>query len=548
MTHPPPRSSPSIVAPPAPDGSATEGRSADWKIAFWLGSLVAAVLLLLSSGGITGSDGPAMYQVTRSIVEHGSVTVPPALGFPGRGGHFYATHGLGLPLVSIVPYVLAWPIAHGFGHPNSILEAAVASVMPIVGGLLAAALYFLSRRLRARRGSSLLVAFGGVAGTFLLVYLKDFYSEPLGTLFMVLAIDATLAGWARRAGLAAGAAGITRPQLFAVAPILLWRTWSDRGYRAALGAAVPVLVAAVFALAYNVLRFGDPLQFDPLQGSIHPGGVGSGLEGLLFFPRKSILLFAPVAVIVPFALWELWRTNRSAVWLLGGNLLVVLLITAAWPAWDGGWSWGPRLLLPGIVPALAAIAPWIDRRNRARRLVVSALLALGLLVSIPAVIVSSRAQLISHPPSRGPDVIRQYGLVSPTAAFTVRHIHQQGPRPERYLDFWQVRAIRLADGGGAAAAVVVSGALVAAAAFAGLRLRRSFLAAPLEPSVEPGGSPRIHEHAEGRQDGEDREDDLVQEGALSDHPGQEERDGEQREEHPGEAEIGGTVHEQHRHQ
>jgi hypothetical protein len=547
MMDPARRSSASTVAS-APRGSANEGRAADRKIALWLGCLIAAVLLLLSSGEITGSDGPAMYQVTRSIVEHGTVTVPSAMGFPGRGGHFYATHGLGLPLVSIVPYVLAWPLGHAVGHADAIPEAAVASVMPIVGGLLAAALYLLSRRLRARRGSSLLVALGGVAGTFLLVYLKDFYSEPLGTLLIVLAIDATLAGQPERAGLAAGTAGITRPQLFAVAPILLWRTLSDRGYRAAVRAAVPVLAAAGLALAYNVLRFGDPLQFDPLQGSIHPGGVGSGLEGLLFFPRKSILLFAPVAVIVPFALWELWRSNRSAVWLLGGNLLVVLLITAAWPAWDGGWSWGPRLLLPGIVPALAAVAPWIDRRNRGRRFVVSVLLVLGFLVSVPAVIVSSRAQLVSHPPSRGPDVVRQYGLVSQTAAFTVRHIHQQGPRPERYLDFWQVRAIRLAGGGGAAAAVVVSGALGAAAALSALRLRRSLMSAPLEPSVEPGGSARVHEHAESRQDGEDRERDLVQEGALADHPGQEERDREQREEHPGDTEIGGAVHEQHRHQ
>jgi hypothetical protein len=230
----------------------------------------------------------------------------------------------------------------------------------------------------------------------------------------------------------------------------------------------------VLSVAYNVARFGDPLQFDPLQGSIRfPGGLVEGAFGLLFFPRKSILLFAPVAVLLPFALRSLWTRDRTATWLIGGNLAFVFLITAAWPAWDGGWSWGPRLLLPGIVPALPAIAPWLDRGARGRWVIVAVLVALGFLVSAPAVLVSSRAQLLSHPPERGPDVIRQYELVPDTVAFTVRHLQVEGARSERYVDLWQIRAIRLAGGEGLAIAIVVSGGLVALGALAAVRLRRS---------------------------------------------------------------------------
>jgi hypothetical protein len=453
------------------------GVEMDRGIRLWLGGLVASVLLLFSSGAITGSDGPAMYEVTRSVVEHGDLTVPPSLGFPGRGGHSYATHGLGLPLVSIVPYLVTRPIAHPTSHPQEISEAAVASIMPIIGGLLAAALYALSRRLQAKRGSSLLVAVGGVAGTFLLVYLKDFYSEPLAALLIVVAIERVLAGRSMAGGAAAAAAALTRPQLFALSPILLWRVWSDRGLRAAVKTAIPIGAAVVLSAAYNVARFGDPLQFDPLQGSIRfPGGLVDGAFGLLLFPRKSILLFAPVAVLLPFALRSLWTKDRTATWLIGGNLVVVFLITAAWPAWDGGWSWGPRLLLPGIVPALPAIAPWLDRGGTGRRVVVAALLALGFLVSAPAVLVSSRAQLLDQPPERGPDVIRQYELVPDTVAFTVGHLQAEGVRSERYVDLWQIRVIRLAGGGGLAIAIAVSGGLVVLGWVAAVRLRRSISA------------------------------------------------------------------------
>ena len=279
------------------------GVEMDRRIELWLGCLVSAVLLLISAGAITGSDGPAMYEVTRSVVEHGDLTVPPALGFLGRGGHSYATHGLGLPLVSIVPYLLTRPIANATSHPQEISEAVVSSIMPLIGGLLAAALYALSRRLGGRVGSSLFVAVGGVAGTFLLVYLKDFYSEPLAALLVVVAIERVLAGRSMTGGVAAAAAALTRPQLFALCPILLWRVWSDRGRRAAIKTAVPIGAAVVLSVAYNVARFGDPLQFDPLQGGIRfPGGLVDGAFGLLFFPRKSILLFAPVAVLLPFSL------------------------------------------------------------------------------------------------------------------------------------------------------------------------------------------------------------------------------------------------------
>jgi len=457
----------------SPEEPRRAGVETDRRVTLWLGCLVSTLLLLFSAGAITGSDGPAMYEVARSVVEHGDLTVPPSLGFPGRGGHFYATHGVGLPLVSIVPYVLARPIADATSHPREISEALVACILPVIGGLLAAALYALSRRLGGGVGTSLFVAVGGVAGTFLLVYLKDFYSEPLAALFVVVSIERVLAGRPLVGGIAAGAAALTRPQLFALAPILLWRISTEGGRRAAVKAGAPIAAAGMLALAYNVARFGDPFQFDPLQGRVHPGGLIQGMFGLLVHPRKSIILFAPVVVLLPFALRKLWSWNRTAAWLIGGNLVVVFLITAAWPAWDGGWSWGPRLLLPGVVPAIPAIAPWLDEGGRGRRVAAAVLVTLGFLVSAPAVLISSRAQLLDHPPARGPDVIRQYELVPSTVSFTIRHLQVEGVRSERYVDLWQIRAIRLAGGGAAAVATAISAALLALGAVAAVRLRRS---------------------------------------------------------------------------
>jgi len=119
---------------------------------------------------------------------------------------------------------------------------------------------------------------------------------------------------------------------------------------------------------------------------------------------------------------------------------------AKWIDWYGGWVWGPRPLIPAVIPAIVAIAPWANRLGT-RRVLVSSLFLIGFLISAPTLIVSQRAQLISHPPQYGPSVIRQFRLVPETLRFTREHLldaSARNQRYERYVNTWQVSLIRLA--------------------------------------------------------------------------------------------------------
>jgi len=422
-----------------------------------LGIAATCVLVLVSSGSITGSDGPAAYAVAQSIVDHHALTVPRHLGFPGRGGRTYASHGLGLPLVAVPFYAVARPLARATSHPE-IATAVVSLIMPLTGGLLVVALYALMRRLRASRVTSAIVSAGVVGGTFLLPYLKDFYSEPLATLFVVLAVERFLA---RRLGTSGGAlmaAGITRPQLFLLGPLFGWRAYLENGPRGLLRLSLPVLAGVVIVLLYNVARFNDPFRFDPLQGKARLDRIPAALVELLFNPTKSVFLFAPIVLVLIPALATLRRIDNSAFWLLAGNLVIGIFVAAAWPQWDGGWTWGPRLLLPALIPASAAVAVWADT-GRLRRRAVMCLCALGLLVSLPGVIVSTRAQLRAHPPLHGPSVWRQYRLVPSAIGETFTHPTSDEPE-DRSIDVWQVRALRVM--GPAAGPPVVVGTLLLA--------------------------------------------------------------------------------------
>jgi hypothetical protein len=375
--------------------------------------------------------------------------------------------------VAAVPYALTRPLARLTGHPDDASTAAVAMLMPVVAALLVGALFALSRRLGAGVRISALVAVGGMAGTYLLPYSTAYYGAPLAALLVVVAVDRSLARKAGTAACGLAGAALVRPQLLPIGAVLVWRAWQDDGPRAAVRATLPLVVGVALTLGYNWVRFADPWQFDPLQGGIDlPDGPIRGIAGLLAHPQKSVLLFAPCVVLLPAALVALRRRSPTASWLLGVTLVEATAVAALWPAWDGGWTWGPRLLLPGVVPAIASLGPWLEDRRGTRMIPTAVgLFAIGFVVSVPGMLVSTRAQLVSHPPDRGPGVVRQYRLIPGAVADTSAHLFDERP-DDRTVDVWQVRAARLEGGaglGGALAATTVLGALAVAA---GVRVRR----------------------------------------------------------------------------
>jgi hypothetical protein len=462
--------------PPARD---LDGAPATRRVATLLAVAVAAVLLLFQQGQITVSDGATMYQATKSIT-HGTLSIPAddRNGVVGLGDDHYSKYGIGLSLLAVPPYLLAKAVGGVVGHADRAEQAAVASLMPLIAALLAVAIFLLAKRLGASNRSSVLIGAGAVLGTYALPYGKDFFAEPLTALFVTLAFERAIARRPVAAGAFLGAAGLTRPQsfilVFVLVPVVAWK----QGRRAALRSLQPVLAAGVIQALVNVGRFGSPLDFG-YGGETFDNNLFSGLTNLLLEPSKSVVLFAPLVVLLPPALVLLWRRQRDACVLLTGNLLIVTLMTATWSSWQGGWSWGPRLLLPGLLPALAAVAVWIESRG-GNALVAVAALALGFAVSASTLVVPTQAQQLDKPPPAiGPDALRQVELIEPTASYTRSHALTAGPwaslagEHRRFINTWQVGVARELGRAGLAAALVLSLVLLGVLVVAISRLLRA---------------------------------------------------------------------------
>ena len=440
----------------------------DRGVAVRLGGAVALFLLLVGQAQVTVLDGSSMLAVARSIVHDASLAVPPELGVVGHdGATYYSKYGLALPLLSVVPVALAQPIGALTGRVDLVEAALAASIMPLVGGALAGALHALGRWLGAPRPAAALVAVGTVLGTYLLPYGRDFFTEPLVALGLVVTVERALAGRELQAGAALAFAILARPQSAVFAPLLFGFLLLRGGGLRAVARSLPALaVAAAVTVAYNLYRFADPLQFG-YKEPVDPGFTTPLLEGaggLLLSPEKSIVLFAPAVVLAPLALVALWRRARLVAALLLALFAATFVLAATWHSWQGGWSWGPRLVIPGVVLLLVALGPWIGA-STARLRLAAALFAVGFALSFSAVLGPAGAQLLDRRPGTdGPQIVRQYRELP---QLTERSIDAAGDRAareddyRRYLALWQANAVRQLGGDAALPALLVTALLLA---------------------------------------------------------------------------------------
>jgi len=260
----------------------------------------------------------------------------------------------GLPFLPIIPVLLTFTL----GSVISVLTAfGVVKLVEALG-------------YSARTGAWIGLLYA--VTTFAWPYAKTLYSEPSTALAIVGAAILTIRFRQTgsrlngiTAGMCLGVAVLFRTTSVLFIPLTLiylwpreWRNW--RTYLSAWGWLVPgVAIGVAVTLGYDLIRFGRLFEtgYEPGFGR----APWEALIGYLIAPSRSIILYAPIAVlIVPGAIFTARRLPRETLYLIGFGVLTIGLY-ATWWAWDGGGSLGPRFLLPALPVILVLIAPLIDR-------------------------------------------------------------------------------------------------------------------------------------------------------------------------------------------
>jgi hypothetical protein len=330
-------------------------------------------------------------------------------------GQYYSDKLPGLPLLATVPYALGKLILRLPSHP---LDRPAFKYWPAdywvtlgTSGVLTAGTGFLlvswARELGCRPLRAVLIGLAYGLATPAYVYATLAYGHQASA-FALLASFYLL--WKRKrphdsfrlflAGFLAAYAAVIELQVGPVSAILGFFLLAQclRGQRRpdalalfGVGATLPTLIL----LTYNALAFGSPWdmgyfhhatpQFaqvhnpDNPLGLVLPDSFWSRMIALLWGPYRGLAFYAPIlllsipgwVVLIVRRCWDLAAVTLSVT-------VAVMLVNLCYPEWTGGWSTGPRLLLPLIPFAMLPVAVLLAGDSRSATVATGIALALAL--------------------------------------------------------------------------------------------------------------------------------------------------------------------------
>ena len=354
-----------------------------------------------------------------SIGDYGPLTEDRA----ERAGRYYSDKAPGMALLALPVVMAARPLlARGSagdvcsgadcwfgpnGQTNSYYRALYYLATALTSVAMTAAAVVLFRSfvivLYQDRGAAIFAALALAFGTPLGAWATTFFEHAAAASWLLAGLVA--AHWAGRQpsdSLRAGTAGVlvaaplglalitsyltAVPVLMVAAYALLgaWRKprrWVLMAALAAIGTGALVVAPL---LAYNWTAFGSPLSVgyshvDGFEG-MKEGLFGISwpdltvLRGLTIDQYRGLLWVAPIVILYPLGLVAMLRERRSrALGVLGAAVTAYyLLVNSGYAYWEGGFSLGPRHLIPVLPFLMLAIAAlWVAAGAVLRSLMVA---------------------------------------------------------------------------------------------------------------------------------------------------------------------------------
>ncbi len=272
----------------------------------------------------------------------------------GPDGQSFPWHGIGGPLLWLVPFVLAG-------------RAGVTTFMVVVSLLIVANVFLLARALGVGTRTAFAVGLAFAIGTPILTYSCLVFVEPIGALGCVYALRLLHTPTLRTRDLLlvstclgvlpwVHARFLLFPPLFLA--FLLLRLRRDRATRRHVVAALaPALLLIAGFEAYNLIVWHTPspaanqvsIGAVPFQKNPLPGLIGTVMDpGIGVIPNFPIfLLVLPGILLTTSRRWWPLHIQMAAL------VLPYTLIVCTFTFWDGGWA-PPARFTAVILPMLSA--------------------------------------------------------------------------------------------------------------------------------------------------------------------------------------------------
>ncbi len=362
-------------------------------------TLLVLLLLLMSSyfhHPILFSNESCRYYLIMAVVDHHKLNVDDITTDANddlslHNGHYYSAKAIGVPLLGVPVY---WfirnftPLAatNPFSAMNIYVVRFFVTTLPYI--LLGAIMFNFSRRMGADTANSICMvlaySFGSIAllhslmfsghqtagsfcfFSFALIFWLKFQtnkSEVLNTFYAFIA------------GLLAGIGALSDYTAMYIAMILTFYIFSTKMslYQKMVFILGGLPCVALLAF-YNLHCFGSPfsfsynyLSYEPFRQGVEKGLLGisipkmDAIAAILFSPSRGLFFVMPIFL---YSLFGLFRMFKEKKFIAEAIVIIViffgyLCINGGFYGWHGGWTYGPRYLVP-MLPFLAipiAFAP-----------------------------------------------------------------------------------------------------------------------------------------------------------------------------------------------
>jgi hypothetical protein len=377
----------------------------------------------VSAAGTHNVQVVSRIALTLAIVQDGSLRID---AFADRtidkayfDGHYYTDKAPGVSLLAVPAVAVARFLTGGRDttpYMTSYAYVATLSTSVLFGALAVALVYVLAQRLgatprQAAFGSTVLALATPFFGWSTVLFAHAVSAGLLmsaATLLSSEFISQTRTHWRLiLIGLVLGlTVTVDLVAIPAVAIIATWTLWlaGRRGIGnlgvVTLWAGMGGVAGLLPLLVYNQLAFGSPfaLGYTYVVGF---EGMAEGFFGLTspdpmkafaltLGPSRGLFAFAPVLVLLPLGLVRMWQTRGAARLAMGVVVTIFaafLLVNSSYEYWDGGWSTGPRHLMPAV-PFLALAMAFAWPRGWLSRGLAAVLLGLSLTISLVSVVVT----------------------------------------------------------------------------------------------------------------------------------------------------------------
>jgi hypothetical protein len=263
----------------------------------------------------------------------------------GPDGHFYSTHGIGLPLLAAPFYIVG-------GSLGLIL------FIPLVTSLVNLSQYFACRRITGDDYVSFITALVMGFATLVCAYSNQLYPELLMALLLLVSLNLVLKyGLTNRVhlamGLLIGYGFLLKAAYAAIVAVLGLALFIICIRRRRLNFVLFFAGAAVWFAAfclYNTTAFGNPFAVPLASGQSAYGQILTNnaifaATGLIFDRYRGLLPYSPILLLSVLGLRPLAKERPEVFALAAGAVLAEYVGSSLFTHWWAGWSLSARYLM-----------------------------------------------------------------------------------------------------------------------------------------------------------------------------------------------------------